>query len=88
VAVYNEKAFCASGAVAFNIAHMALASGAHDVALVVGVEKMSSREGAGRPLTSDGKANRGLLRRPTMRWPRAGTWRPTAPHGSRSPRLR
>ena len=27
VAVYNEKAFCASGAVAFNIAHMALASG-------------------------------------------------------------
>jgi acetyl-CoA acetyltransferase len=54
VAVYNEKAFCASGAVAFNIAHMALASGAHDVALVVGVEKMSSREGAGRPLTSDG----------------------------------
>jgi acetyl-CoA acetyltransferase len=54
VAVYNEKAFCASGAVAFNIAHMALASGTHDVALVVGVEKMSSREGAGRPLTSDG----------------------------------
>ena len=54
VAVYNEKAFCASGAVAFNIAHMAVASGTHDVALVVGVEKMSSREGAGRPLTSDG----------------------------------
>jgi acetyl-CoA acetyltransferase len=54
VAVYNEKAFCASGAVAFNLAHMALTSGAHDVALVVGVEKMSSRDGAGRPLTSDG----------------------------------
>jgi acetyl-CoA acetyltransferase len=54
VAVYNEKAFCASGAVAFNIAHMALTAGAHDVALVVGVEKMSSRDGAGRPLTSDG----------------------------------
>jgi acetyl-CoA acetyltransferase len=54
VAVYNEKAFCASGAVAFNIAHMALAAGVHDVALVIGVEKMSSRDGAGRPLTSDG----------------------------------
>jgi acetyl-CoA acetyltransferase len=54
VAVYNEKAFCASGAVAFNIAHMALTAGVHDVALVVGVEKMSSRDGAGRPLTSDG----------------------------------
>ena len=36
VPVYNEKAFCASGAVAFNIAHMALTAGAHDVALVVG----------------------------------------------------
>src|SRR5260370_40616479 len=59
VAVYNEKAFCASGAVAFNIAHMALASGAHDVALVVGVEKMPSRDGAGRPLTSDGMAVEG-----------------------------
>jgi acetyl-CoA acetyltransferase len=59
VAVYNEKAFCASGAVAFNIAHMALSSGAHDVALVVGVEKMSSRDGAGRPLTSDGMALEG-----------------------------
>jgi acetyl-CoA acetyltransferase len=59
VAVYNEKAFCASGAVAFNIAHMALSCGAHDVALVVGVEKMSSRDGAGRPLTSDGMALEG-----------------------------
>jgi acetyl-CoA acetyltransferase len=59
VAVYNEKAFCASGAVAFNIAHMALSSGAHDVALVVGVEKMSSRDGTGRPLTSDGMALEG-----------------------------
>jgi len=59
VAVYNEKAFCASGAVAFNIAYMALTSGAHDVALVVGVEKMSSRDGAGRPLTSDGMALEG-----------------------------
>ena len=59
VPVYNEKAFCASGAVAFNIAHMALTAGIHDVALVVGVEKMSSRDGAGRPLTSDGMALEG-----------------------------
>jgi len=54
VAVYNEKAFCASGAMAFNVANMAVASGIHDVALVVGVERMSRRDGKGRPLTSDG----------------------------------
>jgi len=54
VAVYNEKAFCASGAMAFNIANMAVASGVHDVALVVGVERMSGRGGKGKPLTSDG----------------------------------
>jgi acetyl-CoA acetyltransferase len=59
VPVYNEKAFCASGAVAFNIAYMALSAGIHDVALVVGVEKMSARDGAGRPLTSDGMALEG-----------------------------
>jgi len=54
VAVYNEKAFCASGAMAFNVANLAVGSGRHDVALVVGVEQMSSRDGKGRPLTSDG----------------------------------
>jgi acetyl-CoA acetyltransferase len=54
VPAYNEKAFCASGALAFNIAQMALKSGAADVALVLGVEKMSARDGKGRPLTSDG----------------------------------
>ena len=59
VPVYNEKAFCASGALAFNIAQMALASGTHDIALVIGVEKMSSRDGKGRPLTSDGMALEG-----------------------------
>ncbi|GAA1868880.1 thiolase family protein [Pseudonocardia ailaonensis] len=51
---YNEKAYCASGALAFSVAHMALASGTHDVALVVGVERMSTRDGKGRPITSDG----------------------------------
>jgi len=54
VPVYNEKAYCASGAVAFNLANICVASGEHDVALVVGVEKMSGRDGKGRPLTSDG----------------------------------
>jgi acetyl-CoA acyltransferase len=54
VPVYNEKAFCASGAMAFNVAWLAVTSGRHDIALVLGVEKMSSRAGRGRPLTSDG----------------------------------
>ncbi len=54
VPVYNEKAYCASGAMAFNVANMAVAGGFHDVALVVGVEQMSRRDGKGRPITSDG----------------------------------
>ncbi|ABH00832.1 probable acetyl-CoA C-acyltransferase (3-ketoacyl-CoA thiolase) (plasmid) [Rhodococcus jostii RHA1] len=54
VAVYNEKAYCASGSIAFNVANMAVASGTYDVALVIGVEQMSRRDGKGRPLTSDG----------------------------------
>ncbi|GAA2592660.1 thiolase family protein [Dactylosporangium fulvum] len=54
VPVYNEKAFCASGAMAFNVANLAVTGGEHDIALVVGVERMSTRNGKGRPLTSDG----------------------------------
>jgi acetyl-CoA acetyltransferase len=54
IPVYNEKAYCASGALAFSVAHMALASGTHNVGLVVGVERMSQRDGTGRPITSDG----------------------------------
>lgn len=54
VPVFNEKAYCASSALAFNLAHLAVASGQHDVALVVGVERMSGRDGKGRPLTTDG----------------------------------
>jgi acetyl-CoA acetyltransferase len=54
IPVYNEKAFCASGAVAFNLANNAVSGGQHDIALVVGVERMSRRDGKGRPLTSDG----------------------------------
>jgi acetyl-CoA acetyltransferase len=61
VPAYNEKGFCASGALAFNVAQMALASGSYDVALVVGVEKMSARNGRGRPLTSDGMVLEGEM---------------------------
>jgi acetyl-CoA acetyltransferase len=54
VPVYNEKAFCASGAMAFNVAYTAVAAGRAELALAVGVEKMSRRSGKGSPLTSDG----------------------------------
>jgi acetyl-CoA acetyltransferase len=40
VPVYNLSAGCAAGGNAFNIGHMLVASGAHDVVLVVGGEKM------------------------------------------------
>lgn len=54
IPVYNVKAYCASGSSALNVAYMALAGGFHDVALVVGVEKLSGRPEKGRPITSDG----------------------------------
>ncbi|MEV6923382.1 thiolase family protein [Dactylosporangium sp. NPDC051485] len=54
VPVFNEKAYCASGTVAFNVAFTAVLSGQFDVALAVGVEQMSRRNGKGAPLTSDG----------------------------------
>jgi acetyl-CoA acyltransferase len=53
VPVYNLKAYCGSSSTAFNVAYMALAGGFQDVALVVGVEKMSGRS-KGKALTSDG----------------------------------
>jgi acetyl-CoA acetyltransferase len=61
IAVYNEKAYCASGTLAFNVANMAVAAGVHDIALVIGVEQMSRRNGKGRPLTSDGIVVEGEL---------------------------
>jgi acetyl-CoA acyltransferase len=54
VPVYNLKAYCASGASAFNTAYSLVAGGFHDVILVVGLEKLTDRPGQGRPLTSDG----------------------------------
>ncbi len=46
--------FCASGSSAFREAVFAVLTGLYDVALAVGVEKLSSRAERGRPLTSDG----------------------------------
>lgn len=40
IPVYNMSAGCSAGANAFNIGHTLVASGAHDVVLVVGGEKM------------------------------------------------
>jgi acetyl-CoA acyltransferase len=46
--------FCASGSSAFREAVFAVLTGLYDVALAVGVEKLSQRAEKGRPLTSDG----------------------------------
>jgi len=54
IPVYNVKNYCASGSTAFDVARMAIASGEHDVALAIGIEKLSSRVGKGAALTSDG----------------------------------
>jgi acetyl-CoA acetyltransferase len=40
IPVYNLSAGCAAGANAFNIGHMMVASGAHDIVMVAGGEKM------------------------------------------------
>lgn len=61
VPVYNEKAFCASGTMAFSVAHTAVTAGRSEVALAVGVENMSRRSGKGQPLTSDGMLLEGEL---------------------------
>lgn len=54
IPVYNVKNYCASGSTSFDVARMAIASGEHDIALAIGVEKLSSRPGKGAALTSDG----------------------------------
>ncbi|MEG2000929.1 MAG: thiolase family protein, partial [Evtepia sp.] len=46
--------FCSSGGSAFREAYVAVASGMYEVAMAIGVEKMSSRAAKGKPLTSDG----------------------------------
>jgi acetyl-CoA acetyltransferase len=46
--------FCCSGTCALREAWIAVGSGLYDVAIAIGVEKLSMRKGKGRPLTSDG----------------------------------
>jgi acetyl-CoA acetyltransferase len=54
VPIFDVKAHCASGAVAFNIASTYIAAGQCDVAVAVGLERMSNRKGKGHLLTADG----------------------------------
>lgn len=61
VPVHNVKAYCASGAAAFNVGYMAVSGGFHDLALVVGLEKLSQRPEKGKTLTSDGMEIEGDL---------------------------
>jgi len=49
IPVYNLSAGCAAGGNAFNIGYTLVASGAHDVVLVVGAEKLKDRGGRGLP---------------------------------------
>jgi len=46
--------FCSSGSTALREAWMAIGTGMYDVAIALGVEKLTGRAGKGRPLTSDG----------------------------------
>ena len=46
--------FCASGSSAFREAVFAVLTGLYDIALAIGIEKLSLRAERGRPLTSDG----------------------------------
>lgn len=61
IPVYNVKNYCASGSTAFDVARLAVASGEHDVALAVGLEKLTDRAGRGATLTSDGMEIEGDL---------------------------
>lgn len=54
IPVTGVSNFCASGGNAFREAWISVASGMYDVAIAIGVEKLSERREAGKPLTSDG----------------------------------
>ncbi len=53
--------FCASGSTALREAWIAVGSGLYDVAIALGVEKLSARAERGQPLTSDGMEMEGRL---------------------------
>jgi acetyl-CoA acetyltransferase len=60
--VSNHENYCASGATAIREAWIALAAGIHDVALVIGVEKMTDRVSGGvRPDPGDLDAAMGFV---------------------------
>ncbi|MQA24960.1 MAG: thiolase family protein [Micromonosporaceae bacterium] len=61
IPVYNVKNYCASGSTSFDVARLAVASGEHDVALAIGLEKLTARAGKGATLTSDGMEIEGDL---------------------------
>jgi acetyl-CoA acetyltransferase len=61
IPVYNVKNYCASGSTSFDVARLAVASGEHDVALALGLEKLTARAGKGSTLTSDGMEIEGDL---------------------------
>ncbi|MDY6855905.1 MAG: thiolase family protein [Thermodesulfobacteriota bacterium] len=46
--------FCSSGSTALRDTWLAIGTGMYDVAIAIGVEKLTGRAGKGRPLTSDG----------------------------------
>jgi acetyl-CoA acyltransferase len=54
VPVLGVGNFCASGSTAFREAFIAVTSGMYDVVLAIGIEKLSTRQDRGQPLTSDG----------------------------------
>lgn len=54
ISVTSVANFCASGGSAFRDAWTAVGSGMCDVAMAIGVEKLSGKRESGRPLTSDG----------------------------------
>lgn len=62
IPVYNVENACASGATAYHQAYTAIASGQIDVALVLGVEKLSSLGGGALPVPkTDIEVNHGIV---------------------------
>lgn len=61
IPVYNVKNYCASGSTSFDVARLAVAAGEADIALAIGLEKLTARAGKGATLTSDGMEIEGDL---------------------------
>ncbi len=74
VPVYNLSAACATGANAFNIAHIMVASGQHDVVLVVAGEKMPKGFIPRPPGASDDISDNDFLRWVAVGCPNTAYW--------------